>query len=106
MDVREKIPKFVFLGASLLSAGITLAILGFMVVLAYPIFAQGMFWDMLIQPLVSDQGLFGLGPMIAGTLSIACLAVCINFPISCGVALFCGNLTPPGKRGAPLNQMV
>ncbi len=97
MDVREKIPKFVFLGASFLSAGITLAILGFMVVLAYPIFAKGMFWNMLIQPWSPDQGLFGLGPMIAGTLAIASLAVCISFPISCGVACFSGILHPGGK---------
>ena len=103
--VREKIPKFVFLGASLLSVGITLAILGFMVVLAYPIFAKGMFCKMLIQPWSPDQGLFGLGPMIAGTLSIALLAVCISFPISCGVACFVGILHPRGK-GKYLQQMV
>lgn len=103
--VRERLPKFIFLGASLLSVGITLAILGFMVLLAYPLFARGMFWNMLIQPWSPDQGLFGLGPMIVGTLAISCLAVCISFPISCGVACFAGIIHPWGK-GRILRQMV
>jgi len=60
MDVKEIISKFVFLGAALLSVGITLGILGFMVLLAYPIFAQGLFWKMLIQPWSPDQGINAL----------------------------------------------
>jgi phosphate transport system permease protein len=105
MDVRQRLPKFVFLGASLVSAGITLGILGFMLILAYPLFARGMFWHLLVQPWSPDQGLFGLGPMIAGTLAIASLAVCISLPISCGVACFSGILYPRG-RGRWLEQMV
>ena len=104
MDVK-KIPKFIFLGASLLSVGITLAILGFMVVLAYPIFSQGMFWDMLIQPWSPGQGLFGIGPMIVGTMSIALLAVGVSFPLCCGVACFVGVLHPRGK-GKMLKGLV
>lgn len=105
MEVKEIIPKFIFLGASLLSVGITLAILGFMVALAYPIFAQGMFWNMLIQPWSPDHGLFGLGPMIVGTMSIALLAVGVSFPLSCGVACFVGVLHPNGK-GKMLKGLV
>ncbi len=97
MDVKEKISKSVFLGAALLSVGITLGILGFMVLLAYPIFAQGLFWKMLILPWSPDQGIFGLGPMVAGTISIAFLAVGFSFPISCGVSVFVGILDPGGK---------
>ncbi|MBU0972419.1 MAG: ABC transporter permease subunit, partial [Proteobacteria bacterium] len=89
--------KSLFLGACLLSAGIALGILGFMVVLAYPLFAQGLFWDMLITPWSPGQGLFGVGPMITGTLCIASLAVGVSVPISFGVACFVGILHPGGK---------
>ncbi|MCP4720124.1 MAG: ABC transporter permease subunit [Desulfobacteraceae bacterium] len=105
MAVKENISKLVFWGASLLSLGITLGILGFMVILAYPIFARGLFWDMLIGPWSPDQGLFGIGPMIAGTMSIAFLAVGISFPISLGVSSFVGILHPRGK-GKILKGMV
>lgn len=105
MDLKESISKSVFLGASLLSVGITLGILGFMVFLAYPIFARGLFWNMLIQPWSPDQGIFGIGPMIAGTMSIAFLAVGISFPVSLGVSSFVGILDPRG-RGKLLKQMV
>ncbi len=105
MGFKENISKLVFWGASLLSLGITLGILGFMVILAYPIFAQGLFWDMLVGPWSPDHGLFGLGPMIAGTMSIAFLAVGISFPISLGVSSFVGILHPGGK-GKILKGMV
>ncbi len=91
--------------SSLLSVGITMGILGFMVFLAYPIFAQGLFWNMLIQPWSPDQGIFGIGPMIAGTMSIAFLAVGISFPLSLGVSFFVGILDPRGK-GKLLKKMV
>jgi len=105
MDVKEFLSKSLFLGACLLSAGITLGILGFMVALAYPLFAQGMFWDMLIQPWSPGKGLFGVGPMITGTFCIASLAVGVSVPISFGVACFVGILHPRGK-GKILKSVV
>ena len=105
MDVKAFLSKSMFLGACLLSTGITLGILGFMLVLAYPLFARGLFWEMLIQPWSPGQGLFGLGPMITGTLCIASLAVVISIPISLGVACFVG-IVHPGGKGRILKSVV
>ncbi|MCD4744439.1 MAG: ABC transporter permease subunit [Desulfobacteraceae bacterium] len=96
MDVKEKILIIVFYGASILSAAITLIILGFMVVLSFPIFSEGLFFNILTKPWSPDQGLFGLGPIIVGTLCIALLALIISFPVSLGCSFFVGILNPKG----------
>jgi len=105
MDVCRNIAKFIFLGASLLSAAVTMGILGFMLFLAYPLFGREVFWNMLILPWSPDQGLYGIGPMIIGTVSIAFLAVGISFPLSMGVCSFVGILYP-GGRGKALKGVV
>jgi phosphate transport system permease protein len=96
MDFKEKISLVVFYGVSILSAAITLVILGFMIYLSFPVFSEGLFFNMLTKPWSPDQGLFGLGPMIIGTLCIALLALTISFPVSLGCSFFIGILSPKG----------
>jgi len=105
MDIKETILKSIFFSASVFSAGITLFISGFMIVLALPILKQGLFFDMLTSPWAPDHGLFGLGPMIVGTICIAFMALVISFPISLGCSFFIGILNPKGL-GKWLKKMV
>ena len=105
MDIKETIFKSIFFSASVFSAGITLFISGFMIVLALPILKQGLFFDMLTSPWAPDHGLFGLGPMIVGTICIAFMALVISFPISLGCSFFIGILNPKGL-GKWLKKMV
>ncbi len=105
MDFKEKISKFIFFSSSILSAGITFFILGFMVILSFPVFAKGLFFDMLTGPWSPDHGLFGILPMIAGSVSIALLAVMISLPISLGCSCFI-FLVNPGRTGKFFKKLV
>ncbi len=92
--IKEKMGRLAFAGAALASCAVTLAILGFMAVLAWPVFHSGRIWEMLISPWQPDQDLFGLAPMVAGTVAIALPALVISLPISLGAAYFVGILHP------------
>ncbi len=105
MDFKEKIPKFIFFSSSILSAGITFFILGFMIILVFPVFSKGLFFDMLTGPWSPDHGQFGILPMIAGTVCIAGLAVLISFPISLGCSCFI-FLVNPGRTGKFFKKTV
>jgi len=105
MDAKEVFLKSVFFAASILSAGITLFILGFMIVLALPILKQGMFFDILTGPWAPDHELFGLGPMMIGTICIALLALAISFPVSLGCSFFIGIFNPKGL-GKGLKKII
>ncbi|MDX9820215.1 MAG: phosphate ABC transporter permease, partial [Desulfococcus multivorans] len=76
-----------FLAAAVLSASLAALILGFMVLLGLPILGGGGFWTSLSQPWMPHKGIYGILPMIVGTLSISMLALCISFPVSLGCAL-------------------
>lgn len=105
MNFKEKISKFIFFSSSILSAGITFFILGFMVILAFPVFTKGLVFDMLTGPWSPDYGQFGILPMIAGTVCIAFLAVIISLPISIGCSSFI-FLVNPGRAGKFLRKTV
>ncbi len=105
MDAKETILKSIFFAASILSAGITLVILGFMIILTLPILKQGLFFVMLTGPWSPDHGLFGLGPMIVGTICIALMALVISFPVSLGCSFFIGMVNPKGM-GKWLKKIV
>ncbi len=105
MNFKENITIFGFYAASFLSSAVTLIILGFMIILSFPIFSEGLIFNMLTKPWSPDQGLFGLGPMIMGTFLISFLALMISFPVSLGSAFFIGILNPKGF-GRYLKKLV
>lgn len=76
-----------------------------MIGLSFPVFSGGFFFNMLTKPWAPDKNLFGLGPMIVGTLCIALLALIISFPISLGCSFFIGILNPKGP-GRYLKKIV
>ncbi len=105
MDNKEKFAEFIFFASSILSAGIIILILGFMVVLFFPVFKRGLFLGMLMGPWSPDHGLFGILPMIVGTICIAGLAIIISLPISLGCSCFIG-VVEPGRPGRFLKKIV
>lgn len=85
-----------FLGAAILSASLTAFILIFMLFLGFPLFREGYFFTLLRTPWNPDHGLFGIYPMLTGTLSIVFLSLCWAFPLSLGASVLISVLAPPG----------
>ncbi len=78
-------PKILFL-ASLSCVLITVSIFLFMVALGFPLFEEGLFFSGLGQMWTPDKGVYGIFPMIIGTLLIAFTGAAIAFPVSLGCA--------------------
>ena len=97
MDFRDRFFRTLFFGASALSAFVTAAVLGFMVLLCLPVLKLDFIRHVLTAPWSPGQGQFGILPMMAGTLCIAFLSLVISFPISLGCAFFIEMLQPRGK---------
>jgi len=85
-----------FLGAAILSASATVLILIFMIFLGFPLFRDGQFYTLLTTSWNPDKGLFGIYPMLAGTLSIVFLSLCWAFPLSLGASALISVIAPPG----------
>ena len=94
IKIREKmIEKLLLLSVSV-SVLLTILILGFMVILGLPLFEGGLFFDLLTKPWSPHQGLYGIYPMVLGTLAIAFLGVLFGFPLSLGCASLISVLGP------------
>jgi len=105
MRMFERSFEKILFTAALLSASITLLIFIFMLVLGLPLFREGLFWDLLSDPWMPQQGLYGIYPMIISTMSIAFLGFLFAFPLSIGVAIFINGLAP-GRIGSYVNTAV
>lgn len=84
--MEKTVEKLLFL-AALFSVTITLLIFGFMVILGLPLILEGHFLSILSDKWLPHQGLFGIYPMVIGSLSIAFLAIIISIPVSLGCAI-------------------
>ncbi|CCK79204.1 PstC family ABC transporter permease [Desulfobacula toluolica] len=105
MRCKDTIAGFVFSGASVFSAAVTLAVLGFMIVLSLPVLKNAVFFDVLTAPWSPDHGQFGILPMIVGTLYISLLSLLISFPLSLGCSIFIELVRPDGP-GRLLKKIV
>ena len=91
--IDHSIEKFFWI-AAVLSLSITVLIFGFMVILGFPLFKGGQFFELLSQPWLPDYGTYGIYPMIVGTLSIAFIGLVFAFPLSLGCSAFISVLGP------------
>ncbi len=105
MAFRERIVRILFAGASFLCAGVTLGVLGFMILLSIPVLKSGMLWHILTNPWSPDHGQFGILSMMVGTFYIATLSLSISFPISLGSSFFI-QITHRNRFGRFLKKMV
>ncbi len=82
----ETVTEKLFLCAALVSVSIVIIIFGFLVFFSFPLIAEGHFFGLLTKSWMPTHGSFGIYPMIAGTLFIACSSIAIAFPVSLGCA--------------------
>ncbi|MCB2147171.1 MAG: ABC transporter permease subunit [Deltaproteobacteria bacterium] len=87
------------------SVAVTLLIFGFMVILGLPLATGGTFFRMFTSAWLPHQGVYGIAPMVAGTLSIASLAVVFSVPVSLGCAALISVLGS-GPLPALLHRLV
>jgi phosphate transport system permease protein len=80
------------------SAGVILAILGFMIALSIPLFRESPLLHIWAGPWAPRQGTYGIWPMITGTLWIAFLAAIISLPLSLGMSFVISGLGGRGLR--------
>ncbi len=80
------IEKWLFL-AALISVSVTILIFGFMFILGLPLIQDGHFFSILSKEWLPDREIYGIYPMIVGTLSIAFLALLFSIPLSLGCAI-------------------
>lgn len=105
IKVHEKFIEKLLLLSACVSASLTLLILAFMVVLGLPLLEGGLFFDLLAEPWSPRKELYGIYPMIIGTLAIAFLAVLFAFPLSLGCASLI-SVTGPRPVGTCLKRVV
>jgi len=88
--------EHVFLLCAAISAAIVLLILAFMIVFALPLFGGGPFFHIVAQPWAPHKDVYGIYPMITGTLAVSFLGILWAFPVSLG----CAALIAVLDRGA------
>ena len=88
----ERLVRHVFALAAALSAAVTLLIFGFMVILGAPLIREGSMAVLFTASWQPVQGVYGIAPMIVGTLTIAGLALVFGFPVSLGCAALISGL--------------
>jgi len=86
--------RYIFFTTAFISVCVSLAIVLFMVILGLPLAREGLFFSMLTSPWDPSHGVYGLAPMIQGTLYIASLALVFGFPLSLGTAALISGLAP------------
>lgn len=87
MRIGEQVSEKIFLLAAAVSSVAAIAIFSFMIILGLPIIASGHFIEVLTSPWAPDQGVYGILPMIVGTLAISSLSLIIAFPLSMGCSI-------------------
>jgi phosphate transport system permease protein len=84
--------------AALVSGILIIAVFVLMLVLGWPLLTSGQFVDLLTQPWQPLRGIYGIAPMIAGSMFIALLGLVFSLPISLGTAFIATVLAPPVFR--------
>ena len=94
--IYEKFAEKLFLLSAILSISVTILIFGFMLILGLPFIREGNFFILFTQPWSPHQGLYGIYPMIIGTMSVSLLSIAFALPLSLGCASLISVLGPKG----------
>jgi len=101
----ERAVERLFFAAAFFCAFVTLFIFGFMVYYGLPLLSGGRFAAILTSSWAPHQGLFGIAPMIAGTLAVSLLAMVFAFPLSMGCAILI-SVIGRGRLSVILRKLV
>jgi phosphate transport system permease protein len=105
LERRQSVIKGLLLGATIISCGSVLAILGFLSYFAVPIFSEGHLAEIFAWEWRPFQGRFGILPMVAGSLCLAAAALALAFPLALGLCGFANGLGPR-PLGRPLMGLI
>lgn len=83
-----------FFIAAIISASFTILIFAFMVFLSLPLFKGGLFFNMIGSLWNPEHGIYGIYPMLIGTLLIVLLSLCWAFPLSLGSSALISVIAP------------
>ncbi len=101
----DRIPKICLQTAAWGCAALTFGVLAFMAWLSIPVLKALDTVHILTHPWLPNQGQFGIGPMILGSLYISVLSLIIAAPVSFGGAIFI-RVTCPGAVGKIFQHLV
>lgn len=102
---KETAAETLFFLCTLFSAAAAISVFVFMVILGLPLFARGEFFTLISGNWSPRQAMFGVYPMIVGTISIAGLGLAAAFPLSLGCACLITVLSPK-SFGSFLHHVV
>lgn len=71
-----------------------------MIFLGWPLLSSGQFVVLLTREWLPEQKIYGIYPMLAGSLAVAVSALCLSLPISLGTAFTAVTLAPKRLRKA------
>lgn len=92
--IKERLLEKGFFIAALASGAATLLIFGFMLVMGFPLLSGGLFINLLTGAWAPGEGVYGIFPMVVGTLCISLLSLIFAFPVSLGCASFAAAIAP------------
>ncbi|MBW1646409.1 MAG: ABC transporter permease subunit [Deltaproteobacteria bacterium] len=96
MNQRLQLPEKFFRLAAWGSAGLSLLILVFMLILGRPLLGHDLFALVFHQPWQPDRQLYGLFPMLVGTLAVSTTALLMALPLAFGTAILAAIIRPGG----------
>lgn len=88
------LPALVFRLAAIGSGLLTVAVFFMMLYLGWPLLSSGQFLSLLLQDWLPGQAIYGIFPMLLGSVSLALLALGLSLPISLGTAFVAATLAP------------
>jgi len=98
----SRITVHIFRIAAFGSGLVTIAVFLMMLYLGWPLLSSGQFFGLLTEQWRPSEGIFGIYPMLVGSITIALMALCFSLPISLGTAFVGTTLAPRPVRKAVL----
>jgi phosphate transport system permease protein len=88
------VSEHLFLIAAFISGLLTVAVFCFLFILGLPLLQSGQLSDLLFSSWDPGRGLYGIYPMLIGSLTLAILSMLISFPLSLGCSFVITSLAP------------
>ncbi len=98
MERPRSFTEFIFITAAVLSGLLTAAVFLFLLIFSLPLLQNGQLTDLLLSSWAPDKGMYGVYPMLATSLTLACLSLTISFPVSLGCSFVITALAPVRLR--------